>query len=120
MTTNLAARVSMVAVLCTLPGWAMAFEPVKTRDAFLAAISGKALTRMGITLDVTSAGQIRGRAFGKPVSGAWQWRDGYFCRSLYFGTRNLGDNCQLVQQRGDTLRFTLDRGAGDFADLRLR
>ena len=121
MTQTLSAtRLSLVAALCTWPSLAAAFEPLKTREAFLSVISGKELTRMGIALDVKPTGEIQGRAFGTPVTGAWQWRDGYFCRSLYYGQRNLGDNCQLVQKRGDTLRFTLDRGAGDYADLRLR
>lgn len=113
-------RFLIAMLFLALPGAASAFEPVVTKDAFLTVIAGKALTRMGITLDVTPAGEIRGRAFGKPVSGAWRWQGGYFCRSLYFGQRDLGDNCQLVQLRGDTVRFTLDRGEGDYADLRLR
>lgn len=29
-------------------------------------------------------------------------------------------NCQLVEVRDDTLRFTVDKGAGDSASFRLR
>ena len=111
-------RALIAALLLADP--AAAFEPVTSRDAFLSLVEGRTLGRTGIRLDVTPAGAIAGRAFGTRVSGAWAWRDGYFCRSLYFGSRDLGDNCQLVERSGDVLRFTLDRGAGDHADLRLR
>ena len=63
---------------------------------------------------------IEGRAFGTPVSGAWNWSDGYFCRDLYYGERDLGSNCQQVAIRDNTIRFTSDFGNGDYADLRLR
>ncbi|MEM9795998.1 MAG: dihydrodipicolinate reductase [Pseudomonadota bacterium] len=91
-----------------------------TRDAFVTLVQDRALTRMGIALDVSGGGVIEGRAFGRPVTGDWEWRDRYFCRTLYFGQRDLGANCQTVEVRGDTLRFTLDQGRGDFADLTLR
>jgi hypothetical protein len=113
-------KLAALAAFAALPSLAAAFEPVRAKDEFLSAITGKALTRTGISLTVTAAGKIEGRAFGRPVRGDWQWQDGYFCRSLFYGERNLGDNCQLVQRRGDTLRFTSDRGAGRYADLRLR
>jgi hypothetical protein len=62
----------------------------------------------------------RGRAFGTPVTGAWDWNNGYFCRDLFFGEDDLGFNCQLVQVNGETLRFTSDQGQGIYADLTLR
>lgn len=95
------------------------FARVGDRDQFMSLVQGRDLTRMGITLNV-DASQISGRAFGSPVSGAWTWRDGYFCRSLYWGGENLGDNCQAVDVNGNRIRFTSDRGAGMSAELTLR
>jgi len=95
-------------------------ERISSRDAFVSLVQDRALTRLGITLNVFPDGQITGRAFGTVVRGAWSWKDGYFCRTLFFGTQNLGDNCQVVEKRGAALRFTADQGKGDFADLRLR
>ena len=65
-------------------------------------------------------GEITGRAFGRPVTGDWAWQNGYFCRNLSFGTEPLEYNCQLVEEREGTLRFTADEGAGIYADLTLR
>lgn len=96
------------------------FDRVESRDEFVQLVAGRALTRFGITLNVSPGGEIEGRAFGQPVKGAWRWDGGYFCRDLVFGKESLGPNCQVVEKRGEVLRFTADEGKGDHADLRLR
>jgi hypothetical protein len=93
---------------------------VDSADRFVSLVNGRELRRLGIRLSVSPEGQIEGRAFGAPVTGRWTWQDGYFCRDLFWNGDDLGYNCQLVQENGDTLRFTSDRGAGMFADLTLR
>ena len=95
------------------------FARVDDRDEFISIVKGRDLTRLGITLEV-GAQEISGSAFGSPVSGQWVWRDGYFCRSLYWGEDNLGDNCQAVDVNGNRIRFTSDRGSGQSAVLTLR
>ncbi|ARE84470.1 dihydrodipicolinate reductase [Roseovarius mucosus] len=102
------------------PAMAEGFAPVTKRDRFVSLIEGRDLTRFGITLNVTSDGQIKGRAFGRDVTGAWRWNGDYFCRDLYWGSMDLGPNCQAVRVQGNTLRFISDQGAGQFADLSLR
>lgn len=119
MTAPLAA-LATAALLAVTAAPAAAFDRVASRSDFVRLVSGKALTRMGITLTVLPDGRIEGRAFGRPVTGDWRWQGGLFCRDLNFGERNLGPNCQVVQRRGETVRFIADEGRGDFADLRLR
>ena len=99
---------------------AAAFEVVQERAKFVELLTGRKLTRLGISLNVSADGVIQGRAFGKPVTGQWRWENGYFCRTLYHGRRDLGANCQQVKVSGATLRFTTDRGTGIYADLRLK
>ncbi len=101
------------------PALADGFATVSERDQFVRIVSGRALTRLGISVDVSATGEISGRAFGYPVSGVWQWTGGYFCRDLYWGSDNLGPNCQVVRVSGDTIRFIADRGQGQSADLKL-
>ncbi len=108
------------ALLMSTPLAAQAFDKVKSRDQFVQIVSGKDLKLTGITLNVTPSGQIKGRAFGFGVKGQWQWQNGYFCRSLYWGKTDLGPNCQEVKVRGDLIRFTSDKGTGQFADLKMR
>lgn len=111
-----------VAVACWLPASpavAEGFQVVDNGERFVALIEGRELRRLGIALTVSPEGEIAGRAFGAPVRGEWRWEGGYFCRDLFWNETDLGYNCQLVQENGDTLRFTSDQGAGMFADLQL-
>ncbi len=96
------------------------FTPVTDQARFVSLVEGRELTRFGIRLTVEPDGDITGRAFGRPVKGDWAWQNGYFCRNLSFGTEPLEYNCQLVEEREGTLRFTADEGAGIYADLTLR
>lgn len=109
-----------LAMLIVAPASAEAFQKISDKTRFVQAVQNKELTRMGIGLDVTPDGKIIGRAFGRDVRGNWTWQDGYFCRDLYWGQRDLGYNCQEVKLHGQTIRFTSDRGTGQFADLTLR
>ena len=93
---------------------------VSTEETFVSLLEGRELSRLGIRLTVTPDGQIVGSAFGTEVTGQWSWDAGYFCRDLFYGERDLGYNCQLVQIDGNRMRFTSDQGAGQFADFTLR
>lgn len=112
-------RLFAIALFATMPSLASAFERVTSRDDFVSLVAERDLTRFGIRLAVSPEGGIAGRAFGKDVRGQWRWADGYFCRDLWFGSQDLGPNCQTVEVRGATMRFTADRGTGQSADLRL-
>ncbi len=108
-----------IAVTLAVASDANAFEQVREQSRFVDLITSKKLKRFGIELTVSPQGRIEGSAFGRPVSGEWAWDGSYFCRSLFWGQRNLGDNCQAVLVSGNTVRFISDQGQGDFADLRL-
>jgi len=106
-------------------GWALAeddmsFQRVTERDDFVSLMSQGTLNRMGMTLNVEPDGDITGKAFGRKISGNWAWRNGYFCRDLAWGRRDLGPNCQEVTFAGRFVRFTSDQGSGQYADLVLK
>ena len=107
-------------IVFSVPVAAEEFTVLSDRTTFLSVVKGKTLTRMGIRLDVLPDGQISGAAFGQSVTGRWTWADGFFCRDLSWGSRDLGGNCQIVKVDGETIRFVSDRGQGRFADLNLR
>lgn len=115
-------RVISVFLLCLLPASAMAdgFQPVTDKNRFVELIQDKNLKRFGVVLRVSPEGAIDGNAFGYELTGQWRWENGYFCRTMSYGSGDLPDNCQMVLERDDTLRFISDRGQGDRADLRLR
>lgn len=93
---------------------------IDSKEDFVQIVNGKTLTRPLVKLQVNPTGTISGRGMRWDVSGEWSWQNGYFCRDLDWGGYEIGYNCQEVRATGDTIRFTSDRGAGDFADFRLR
>lgn len=96
------------------------FAKVNAAKDFKAIVAGKTLTRPMVKLEVSPEGAISGMGLTWEVTGNWTWRDGYFCRDLYWGGSDLGYNCQEVRVNGGKIRFTSDRGSGQFADFRLR
>lgn len=113
------AVLSFLACLWALPAGADGFQTVKDRGTFLSLVQDRDLTRSGISLQVSPSGKISGRALGRDVTGAWRWSNGYFCRELFWGSRNLGPNCQMVKANGKSLRFISDQGKGIHADFQL-
>ncbi len=106
--------------LCLAATAAQGFERIDGKDEFMRVVDGKDLRITGIRVNVTRNGEITGRAFGMGVKGEWNWQDGFFCRTLFWGKRDLGQNCQKVSVQGNTIRFQSDRGAGEYADLSIR
>jgi hypothetical protein len=113
------AAVALLSFTLSLPALADTGR-ITSRDDFVNLIKDKSLTRTGIRLVVTPDGKIDGRALGFKVTGSWDWRDGYFCREMQAGREKIGYDCQLVERRGNALRFTAEKGKGDYADLRIR
>ena len=59
-----------------------------------------------------SDGTIAGEFGGKKLSGTWQWKDGYFCRSSTLGDLEIGNDCLVIEVTDRRMRLTLDNGAG--------
>ena len=93
---------------------------ISERPDFENLVKDKKLERFLISLSVTGDGKIEGSAAGRDVSGDWDLVDGYFCRPLMWGERELKYNCQKVTFDGRRLRFISDRGAGQSASFALR
>lgn len=115
-------QICAILTVAFLPNLALAevFERVTDRDDFIALTNGQTLRRFGVSLNVAPEGTITGKALGFTVSGAWTWEDGFFCRTLDYGSGSFEHNCQVVLQNGDAIRFIADRGTGDTAELKLR
>ena len=57
---------------------------VQDKQQFLNLVSGKTLQRPLVSLVVTPSGTITGKGALREVKGQWTWKDGYFCRTLYW------------------------------------
>ncbi|MGR3494893.1 dihydrodipicolinate reductase [Citreimonas sp.] len=106
-------------MLAALPA-AAEFATVQDRATFVDLVAGRTLSRPMVSLRVSPDGAISGRGAVWDVTGAWTWREGYFCRDLTWGGDPLGYDCQAVQARGDTIRFVAEQGRGEAAEFTLR
>ncbi|GGX41358.1 hypothetical protein GCM10007385_06120 [Tateyamaria omphalii] len=116
-------RMMMLAAAAALVSGPALADLVKVDDQqkFVQLVNGKTLTRPFVKLNVKPDGKIEGRGARWDVEGTWSWKDGYFCRDLFWGGDALGYNCQEVRATDDgRIKFTSDRGAGDSAMFRLR
>ncbi|AGI69965.1 hypothetical protein OAN307_c46150 [Octadecabacter antarcticus 307] len=114
---------ALILTLCVaLPESVQAFERINDRETFVNAVDGKDLriAIYGLTLNVSANGTIAGRAIGWGISGSWIWEDGYFCRDMNWSGTAIDYNCQLVEVNGNRIRFTVDKGEGNDAVLRIR
>lgn len=114
------AATALVLAACALAAPARAeFQKIEDERTFRAIVAGKTLKRPLIRLQVRPEGTIKGRGAAWDVTGQWNWRGGYFCREMNWRDRDIAYNCQEVRVQGDRIRFTSDRGQGDYADFRL-
>ncbi len=113
---------ALTLALSAAPAAADSYVPIADQATFLSLVDGKLLRNRlyGVRLNVLNNGQIQGSAIGWDIVGTWSWQDGYFCRELAWGGDPIPYNCQLVEVRGDSIRFTVDQGAGDSASFRIQ
>ena len=93
---------------------------ITNRSDFENLVIDKKLERFLISLSITDDGKIKGSAAGREVIGDWDWIDGFFCRTLLWGMRELKYNCQEVTFDGRRLRFISNEGKGQSASFALR
>lgn len=85
---------------------------MKDRDDFLKQMQGKTISQFGRWMRFDDLGQVKGRVWGRPLMGNWDWRDGQLCKRVFHGTIDQGETCGLVRSSGATLLIIPDKGQG--------
>jgi len=93
---------------------------IREENEFINLIDGKTLNRFLIKLSVGKDGTISGTGAGIDVKGNWYWQGDYFCRSLFWGEKNLGSDCQKVELINQKLFFTADQGSAATAGFTIK
>jgi hypothetical protein len=118
---NLLKLATVLFAIAMSPAHAAAdYKKISDKSEFLALVAGKTLTRPLVKLEVLTSGKIAGRGATWDIEGNWTWKDGYFCRDLFWGGDEIGYNCQEVGLSNARVRFTSDKGKGDSAEFRLQ
>lgn len=91
------------------PRW----KRVTTRDEFVSRFTGVTLVSDGLRFVIHEDGRILGDIGDLPLSGRWYWENGFFCRTAVLDGATLELDCEMIECRGDQMRYTRERGNGE-------
>lgn len=83
---------------------------ITTAADFNRLVVGKRLALDGNHLTIQSNGKMSGEFSGKPLAGTWEWKNGYWCRSLTSHSKDT--DCQLWMVKGNQHTVTRNKGNG--------
>lgn len=96
------------------------FERVKAKTEFNRIIAGrKAVADWGWVISQPN-GTIVGQVNGDKAAGSWEWKNGFWCRTINIGSTGMPYDCQAVFLKGNTVVFIRDNGQGDQVVLNLQ
>lgn len=91
----------------------ISWKRVTTRDEFVSRFAGVTLVADGLRFVIHDDGRIVGDLDGLPLSGCWYWEDGFFCRTADLDGTPLELDCEIIECRGDQMRYIRERGNGE-------
>lgn len=86
------------------------FKRITSEADFRKAAVGKTLWLDKNYFTVRRRGTLDGNFGGTKIKGAWEWRDGFWCRTLTEPRQN--SDCQLWEVDGKSFRATRNKGKG--------
>ncbi|MEO1113443.1 MAG: hypothetical protein AAFY05_13965 [Pseudomonadota bacterium] len=87
---------------------------ITTQQDFLEHVAGRRLILEDSWVIITPQGGVEGVGPDrKAITGTWSWSDTYYCRSIFFGGKDLPEDFQTVTLAGDKVSFVHDRGHGE-------
>ena len=86
------------------------FKRITNEADFRANVVGKTLWLDKSFFTIRRRGKLDGTFDGVKVKGVWEWRDGYWCRTLTEPRQNT--DCQHWEQDGKNFRVTREKGKG--------
>ncbi len=92
------------------PTVAQSYTPITTEAAFHTLATNKKLWFGKDHILIRKHGALRGNFGGNARRGAWEWRNGYWCRTLTTHSKNT--DCQLWEFDGSQYRVTRNKGTG--------
>lgn len=99
--------------LAMSPAMAASFKRIKSAEDFNSKVVGQKLTSEAGFFIIEASGKISGELNKHKAVGAWKWNQGFWCRTIKIGARDLGSNCQTIEVTQDQVKFTRDQGKGD-------
>ena len=97
-----------------------AAKKIRKEAEFNQLVVGKTLNYPDGTFIKVTNGKLSGKAGnGQKITGAWNWQGRFFCRNVVVGKNPVNEDCQRVENDGDTVTFIRNKGRGKRAPATL-
>ena len=88
-------------------------ERITTEQGFKEKIVGRKLVQKHGYVIIHDDGKITGTLRSKKLTGKWNWKEEYYCRTVRLGAKDLGYDCQVVEMSEDSsISFLRKKGKG--------
>lgn len=91
---------------------AVPWDRVTTKNEYLEKGADNYYGDAGGTSMATHDGIIKGIFGGLQLTGTWDWKGEYFCRTSMLGTMDLGSDCIQIDVTDNKMRLILEKGTG--------
>ena len=89
------------------------FERIKTKADFDRTLVGRKGSASWGWVTSRPDGTIVGAVNGESATGSWEWKNGFWCRTISWGESKQPYDCQAVFHKGNTAVFIRNRGQGE-------
>ena len=96
------------------------FKRIKKKADYSKTIADRKLVADWGWVIASSDGTIMGQVNGEAAHGNWQWKSGFFCRTISFGNTEMPYDCQAVHISGKNVVFIRDKGKGKQTPMKIR
>lgn len=93
------------------------FKRIKTEAEYREKIAGDKFVSGKDHVVIKENGKMSGKFGGKKLVGAWNWQQGYWCRTIRVGGKDLGSDCQVVMASDTQMYLIRKQGKGDKSQL---
>jgi len=96
------------------------FKRIKSKSDYLNTVADRTLVADWGWVKALRDGRLTGEVNGEAARGEWEWRRGFWCRTISYGSTTLSRNCQAIFVSGDTLVAIRDKGKGKQTAMKFR
>lgn len=96
------------------------FKRIETKAEYLNVVAGKRMVAEWGWVTAAADGNLTGKVNGQAAQGKWDWKNGFWCRTISFGSTNMPRNCQAIFVSGDNLVSIRDKGQGKQTRMKIK
>ena len=109
-----------IGLALSIPATAGDFKRIKKKSEYLKMVADKKLVADWGWVIASSDGSLMGQINGQSAQGKWDWKGGYWCRTITFGSTSMPRDCQSIHVSGDNVVAIRDKGKGKQTPMKIK